>query len=144
MTLVELVVVMGVIAIIAGLSVPALTSYAKQVRLKTAARQVVGLVSLARSLAISAHEAYAVVIDPGAQTISVVQSSSGEALEQAVRVPKGVTVSLEIGGASSSATELVFQPTGALSGRTTTILLAEGIRQHRITVTGATGAITVN
>ena len=51
MTLVELLVVLGIIGLILGISVPGLSAYANQARLKAATRNVVGLLSLARSLA---------------------------------------------------------------------------------------------
>jgi prepilin-type N-terminal cleavage/methylation domain-containing protein len=143
MTLVELLVVLGIMGIIIGISVPGLAGYAKHLRLKTATRQIAGLVSLARSTAISRHEDHAVVIDPEEREIRVVTVSSGEAMEQRVRLPNSVTIALEVGGEPSQETQLVFRPSGSLTGRTTTIVLADQARQQTITVTGATGAISV-
>ena len=143
MTLVELLVVLGVIGVILGISLPALSGYAKQARLKTATRQVVGLVSLARSLAIGSHQDHAVVIDPERKEVSIVNTVSGEALDQVVRLPSSVTVEVQVGGAPSSAWQFVFRPSGSLIGRSVTLLLADRDKSHTITVTGTTGAVFV-
>jgi Tfp pilus assembly protein FimT len=143
MTLVELLVVLGVIGLIVGMSVPAMIGYAQQFRLKAATRQVVGLVSLARSLAISSHEDHSVVVDPERREIRVINMASGEALEQVVRLPSSVSLDVQVGGTSSPETQVVFRPTGALTGRTVSLVLADRDKVHTITVTGTTGAISV-
>ena len=142
MTLVELLVVLGVVGVIVGMSVPALAGYAKQLRLKTTTRQVVGLLSLARSLAISSRENHAVVIDPERRKISVVNMASGEALEQVVRLPPSVTVDVQMGDHPSPG-RVVFRPTGSLEGRTVWLILADRERHQTVTVTGTTGAVSV-
>jgi Tfp pilus assembly protein FimT len=143
-TLIELLVVLGVVAIILGLSMPALTGYAKQMRLKAMTRQVVGLVSLARSLAITTHEDHAVVVDIEQGEVQILKVSSEETLEQRVRLPESVTVEVQVGGEPAVETRVVFRPTGSLATRTTSLILADRGRSHTITITGATGAITVD
>lgn len=132
---------MGIIVMLVGISVPALSRYAGVLRLKTTTRQVVGLLLLARSLAISGHHDHAVVIDP--QRITIVNTASGETLEQAVRVPSSVSVEVHIGGEPSEETKVVFRPTGALAGRSTALVLSDREKQQTVTVTAATGAVTV-
>ena len=143
MTLVELLVVLGIIVMIVGMSVPALSHYADQLRLKAATRQVVGLMLLARSMAISSHTDHKVVIDPEQHRLTVVNVASGETLEQVVRLPSSITVEVEIGGQPSEETNVVFRPTGSLAGRTTSFILADREKHHTVTVTGATGAVTL-
>ena len=143
MTLVELLVVMGVIALIVGISMPSLMSYSKTVRLKTTVREVVGFISLARSQAISAHAEHAVVIDQAGGKIRVVNQTTGEPLEQAVKVPAGLTVALQIGGQPSQETQFVFRTSGSLLGRTVSLILADHDKQHTITVTASTGSVSV-
>jgi len=143
MTLVELLVVMGVIGMILGISLPSLVGYAKTVRVKTAVRQVTGLVSLARSQAISVHENHAVVIDQDRGEIRVVNETSGEPLEQAVRLPSSVTLKLQSGGQPSSETQFVFRPTGSLLGRTVSLVLSDHDKRYTITVSGSTGAVSI-
>jgi Tfp pilus assembly protein FimT len=143
MTLVELLVVVGIIGIIIGISVPGLAGYAKHLRLKTATRQAAGLISLARSTAITTHEDHAVVIDPEEREIRVVTVSSGDALEQRLRLPTFVTVELQVGGEPAIESQFVFRPTGSLTGRSVSVVLADQERQQTITVVGATGAVSV-
>ena len=143
MTLVELLVVMGVIGLILGISVPSLMGYAKSLRLKTTVRELVGLVSLARSQAISAHENRAVVIDQESGEIRVVNQASGEPLEALVRLPSTVGVELQSGGRPSPDTQFVFRPTGSLIGRTVSLVLSDHEKRSTVTVTGSTGAVSV-
>ena len=143
MTLVELLVVLGIIGLIVGMSVPALTGYARQTRLKTATRQIMGLLGLARSMAISSHEDHAVVINQQQRELSVVNLGSGEALERVVRLPRAVTLEVEIGGESSEETQLVFRPTGGLTGRTVSLVVTDRDRRDTITVTSVTGAVSL-
>ena len=143
MTLVELLVVLGVIGIILAISVPGLAGYAKQLRLKTATRQTIGLLSLARSLAISSRTNHTVVVDEERGAIQVINEATDETLEQMVRLPSSVSVALESGGEPSPTLSLTFRATGALAGRTVVFILADRDRRQTILVTGATGAVSV-
>ena len=143
MTLVELLVVLGIIGVIVGMSVPGLVGYAQRVRLKATVRQVMGLLSLARSLAISSHEEHAVILDQAEGTLSVMNVASEETLEQAVHLSSAVTLVFEIGGEPSAEARIIFRPTGALNGRTVSLILADREREQTITVTGTTGAISL-
>jgi len=143
MTLVELLVVLGVIGLIVGMGVPALTAYSRQIRLKTATRQLMGLVSLARSTAISSHEEHAVVVDPESREIRVINTASGEALEPILRLPASVSLEMEVGGQSVGEPHVVFRPTGSLTGRSVSLVLSDGLKQQTIVVTGPTGAVTI-
>ena len=143
MTLVELLVVMGVIGLIVGMSVPGMVGYAKRLRIKTATRQIVSLISLARSVAIGSHENHAVVVDMEQREVSVVNQKSGEALDHIVRLPSSVTIELQTGGEPSQETQFVFRPTGALVGRTVSLVLVDRDDRHTITVTGTTGSVSV-
>ena len=142
-TLVELLVVIGLIGLILATSMPALTHQADNMRLQATTREVVGLVSLARSLAISAHDAHAVVVDPAQRQLTIVNQVSGEVLEHVVRYPSSLTVELQVGGQPAQGTPLAFQPSGALAGQSVTLVLAGREKRRTITVTGVTGAILV-
>ena len=139
----EILVVLGVIGIIVGMSVPALTRYAGSMRLKAVTRQVTGLVSLARSLSIGSREGHTVIVDAPAKRIRVINAESGEALEQVVRLPSGISAEVEVGGTPAPEQQIAFRTSGALTGRSAAILLRDGRKTLTITVTGATGAISV-
>ncbi len=143
MSLVEIMVVLGIIGLVVAMSLPALTRYATQVRLQTTTREIVGLISLARSLAISAHEDHAVVVDEDRRQIYILKRSSGEALEHVVHLPSSMTVEVQVGGAPAPEAQLVFRPSGSLTGRTTSFLVTARNHHHTITVTGATGAVSI-
>jgi prepilin-type N-terminal cleavage/methylation domain-containing protein len=142
-SLVELLVVLGVIGLILGISVPSLTTYSSQLRLKAATRQIVGLLSLARSKAIGSRENHAVMVDQERREVSIVDLSTGEPMEQIVRLPKEVTVDVQAGGQSAAEPQVVFRPTGALEGRTMQLIVTGRDQAHTITITGTTGSVTV-
>ena len=144
MTLVELLVVLGIIGLILGISVPGMTTYPNQVRLKAATREVVGLLSLARSLAISSHADHAVLIDPERRQITVENTVSGEALERVIRLPTSMSIEVEVAGEPAQETRVVFRPTGSLAGRTTSIILADRHTSHTVTISSITGAVSVD
>ena len=144
MTLVELLVVLGVVGLLVGMGVPALVGYAKQVHLKTATRKVIGLVSLARSLSISSRESHAVIFDPETQELRLVNMKTGEPREEDVlRLPRSVSLQFYVGGDTAAEMKVVFRPTGSLAGRTITIVLASREREQTVVVTAATGFIAV-
>ena len=143
-TLIELLVVLGIIGLIVGMSVPGFVAYSQRLRVKATTRQLVGLLSLARSLSISSHESHAVVIDPAAAEVTVMNTVSGQRLEQVLRLPSSVRLTLEVAGEPSTDTEVAFRPTGALVGRTASFILVDDQHQrYAITVIGTTGAVSV-
>lgn len=139
-TLIELLVVMAIVGLLVATSVPALTGYAKQVRLKTATREVIGLLSLARSLAISSRSVRSVLLDEDRHEL-VIEETLEQDEPRKVRLPEGVDVSLDGGAAGTG--RVVFQPTGALSTPSATVSLVSGTKRQTIAVTSATGAITL-
>ena len=140
-----MIVVMAVIGLLVSVSLPSLTGYARQARLKAAARETIGLLSLARSMAISAREPRTVLIDPGEGQISI-EASANEDQTHLVKLGPGIEVTVEIqgqGGQAEGAAELTFQPSGALAGRSVTVTLSNGDHSQTITVTATTGSILV-
>ena len=144
MTLIEILVVLGVIGLILGMGVPALLGYGKGVRLKTTTQQIVGFVTLARSLAIGSRQDHAVIMDPERREVSIVNQASGETFERVVHMPEALSVEMRVGGEPATDWQLVFRPSGSLAGRTVSIVLSDGTREQTIAVTGATGAVSVN
>ena len=137
----EILVVMVIIGILLGISTPAFVNYMKQARLKSVTRELVGLVSLARNTAISSHEEVAVVI--GADDIRIVNQETGEALDQRLHIPSAVEIEVEVGGEPAAEPQLVFKPTGSLAGRSTSLIVRHHDRSQTITVSGVTGAVTL-
>ena len=142
-TLVELLVVIGIIGILLATGVPALTQYAGRLRLKTALRQVTGMASYARSIAISTREDHALVIEGEAGRLSILNLASGETLEKVVRLPQSVTITLTVGGQPVGDSRVVFRPTGSLTGRTATLVLSDKERAYTVSITGTTGSVSL-
>jgi type IV fimbrial biogenesis protein FimT len=142
-TLVELLVVLAVIGLIVGISIPGFVGYAQRTRLNSSARQVVGMLALARSMAISSHDEHALEVDAGDGEIRVVNQVSGEALEKVLRLPNSVSVTMEMGGAPLPESRVVFRPTGGLGTRSVSVTLADARDQRTIVVSGTTGAVSL-
>ena len=142
MTLMELLIVLGIIAVVVGMSVPAMTRYSSQARLKATVRQMAGFLSLARSLSIGSQSGHTVLVDIEHRRMTVMDNTSGEVLEQQLRLPQGIDVTLESGGEVLSPAEIVFQPSGSLRGRTVSVIIKEGQKRATIAISGITGAVT--
>jgi prepilin-type N-terminal cleavage/methylation domain-containing protein len=144
-TLVELLVVIGIIGIIVASSVPALTGYSRQLRLKAATREVLGLLSLARSLAISSRKTKTVLVEADTHEL-VIEETLSEAEPRRVRLSSSVDIAVQAAdqsGQSGGSSRIVFQPTGALAGRSVSLVLSNGTRSQTLTVTAATGSISI-
>ena len=140
-----MIVVMAVIGLLVSMSLPSLTGYAQQARLKAATRETMGLLSLARSMAISSRASRKVIVDPAAGQLSI-EASSDQDRPHMVKLGPGIVATVEVQGQVGGAqgiSEIVFQPTGALAGRSVTLRLSNGKRTQAITVTATTGSILV-
>ena len=142
-TLIELLVVMAIIGMLFAVSLPSLTSYTKSFRLKTATREVVGLLSLARSLAISSRKPRSVVFEPDERQL-VLEPIADTEEPRRVRLAKGVEIAADIGGAEADAGwTITFQPSGSLAHRAVTIHLSNKQKDQAIFVAAATGAVMI-
>ena len=141
-TLVELLVVMGVIGILLAMSVPAATRYAGRIRLSAATREIMGLLSLARSSAISSRHEQTVLVDVEAGRLSI-EDSQDAAQVRAVSLASNVDIRLTTsdGQELDTPARLVFQPNGSLAGRSIEVTLSDGSRAQTISVAAPTGAI---
>lgn len=77
-TLMELVIVVVVIGVIAGMAVPSFLSYMPKLKVKSTARDVVSDLRLARSQSISERKAYGVAIDLSKQTVTRFADTDGD------------------------------------------------------------------
>ena len=143
MTLVEILVVLAIIGMLFGMGLPAMMQYAKRMRFQATTRQLMGLISLARSTAISQHEDYAVVVDQDQRVVRVLGAGSSEPLEHVVRIPSSIGIELLVGGEPSEESRFTFTSSGSLTGRSVAVKLTDQQKSQTITVTSATGALTV-
>ena len=142
-TLIELLVVMAIVGLLVATSVPALARYAGQVKLRAATREVVGLLSLSRSLAIGSRSPRTVVIDGSQHRVFIQETAQTE--PRIVRLSSSMTVEAStLGEPGEPVYSLVFKPTGGLDGgRSVTITLSNGARTQAITITSTTGSLSV-
>jgi len=136
---------MAIIGLLISISVPSMVGYAKQARLKGATREVVGLLSLARSSAISSRAPKTVVVEPDERQL-LLETGEGEEPSRVVKLSSIIDVAVKLQGEAEDAAgpwRLVFQPTGALAGRSASLTLSNGANTQTITVTSTTGAIFV-
>ncbi len=140
-TLVELLVVLGIIGLLLGIGVPSMAAFSQRARMQATTRQLIGLLTLARSMAISSHEPHAVRFDAAAREVTVINVTSEEALEQRLHLPPAMTIELEQPGAQAPPTEVVFQPSGSLIGRSVQVRVADRGRSQVIVVSAITGAV---
>lgn len=143
LSLMELLVVLSIVGVIVGMSVPAMARYSAQARLKATARQVAGFLSLARSLSIGSQAGHTVIMDAEHKEMTVADNASGEALEQKLRLPQGIDIALLSGGESVAPEEIVFMPNGSLRGRAVSLILKDKNKSITVAVSGVTGAVTV-
>ena len=144
-TLVEILVVMAIIGIILSTSLPSLSRYAGQVRLKTTARELMGLLSLARSSAITSRSSRTVVINPEGGE-AVIQESLEDDEPRRVRLHASLDVRVQISGQDGPVegeAQITFQPSGSLLGRSVAITLSNSSRSQIISITGVTGALSL-
>ena len=142
MTLVEMLVVMAIIGLILGISIPAFLGYTQQARLHTTTRQMMGLISLARQMAIGSHEDHAVVVDSTNREVRLMNVVTGTWLDQHLKIPQSVAIEIRVGNQPSSE-PLEFHTNGALAGRTATLTITHQGKHQAITVSALTGAISI-
>ncbi len=143
-TLIELLVVIGIIGLIVSMSVPAFSHYGQQMRLKTSTRELMGLLSLARSSAISARAARTVHLD-SANHEAAIEETLQAAEPEVVHLPAGLTMTVQTKEQTEASGDglVIFKPSGALTGGSVTITLSSDAKQQVILVSGPTGAVTL-
>jgi hypothetical protein len=99
-----------------------------------------GLLFLARNLAISSRAIRSVLLDEDLRQL-VIEETLEQEEPRKVRLPDFVEVTLEGGAAGTG--RVTFQPSGALSSSSVTVTLSSGPNSQTILVTAATGAISL-
>jgi|TARA_Y100000031_G_C8052445_1_gene306787 prepilin-type N-terminal cleavage/methylation domain-containing protein len=146
-TLVEMLVVLAIIAMIMGLSVPFTTSFGKGLKIKTSARAIVGTIRLARSYAITRRKEYTIVFDVENNEYWI-EDSSSKILEKKRRFPSSIKFKIAGDEDQDPVTfeddKVTFNATGAIEGISGSITITDRKNQSRtISIIGSTGKITV-
>lgn len=83
----ELMVIIGIIALLCGMALPAVIGWVPKYKVGSAAREVLGVLELARHMAVKRNASAAVEIDYAQETLRV--SAAGEPV-RSVQMPAGV------------------------------------------------------
>ncbi len=106
-SLTELMVIIGIIALLCGMALPAVIGWVPRYKIGSAAREVLGALELARHAAIKRNVAVTVELDYAQELLRV--SASGETV-RLVRMPAGVD--LREPGQGSLGTSVLFTNQG--------------------------------
>lgn len=112
MTLMELVVTLGLLAIMAAIAVPATSGWRQNARYKEAAREAVSVLRRARSVAVQQNQSTAVTIDLTNRKYTLAGADTA--------FPKGVTVESKVAAGDAwqqnGSLTITFRPQGTADG----------------------------
>lgn len=146
-TLVEMLVVLAIIAMLLGISLPFTSGFGKGLRIKTAARAILGTLRVARSNAITYREKYSVIFDVDAGEYWI-EDSDGRIFEKKRRLPRSIEFRVPDDEEADPVTfeddEVVFYTTGSAKGTSGSIIITDRQGASRnISIIASTGKITV-
>jgi len=139
-TLTELMITLGVFAILLAVAVPTLKDWLPRYRLKAAARQIASDMQLARYRAIATNVRHGVYFDATKITYKVYSDDNGNANFDSGEEEK--TVTLENVTCTTAPQTINFLPTGTATADTVTIENTKG-QASSIVVLGTTGRIRI-
>jgi prepilin-type N-terminal cleavage/methylation domain-containing protein len=131
-TLLEMLIVVTIIAIVAGVSLPAVTTGLAGVRLQSAAGSVASFMTSSMNRVDRHEQAAAIVVSPGENSIAVFTAASGEKPERALSLPQGIRIEGDV------PRRYLFLPGGTVP-RLTVVLRNEKGSERSIRVDPVTG-----
>ncbi len=146
-TLVEMLVVLAIVAMLLGISLPFTSGFGKGLRIKTSARAVMGTLRVARSNAITHREENTVVFDVEEGEYWI-EDSNGAIFEKKRRLSRSIEFKVPEDEESDPITfeedKVTFYSTGAIKGISGSITIADKRNESRtISIIGSTGKITI-
>lgn len=149
-TLVEMLVVLAIIAMLLGISLPFTSGFGKGLRIKTTARAILGTLRVARSNAITYRKEYIVVFDVENGEYWI-EDSEGAIFEKKRRLARSIkfqALASEGEEAADPVTfeddKVIFRSTGAIHGSSGSVSIADKRGDSRtISIIGSTGKITI-
>lgn len=91
-TLIEMLIVVTIIGVVAGVSFPAVTTGLAGVRLATASGSVASFLTSAMNRVDRHEQAAAIVISPRENVLNLYTSASGDVPERALKLPQGIRI----------------------------------------------------
>ncbi|TMQ21761.1 MAG: prepilin-type N-terminal cleavage/methylation domain-containing protein [Candidatus Rokuibacteriota bacterium] len=134
-TLLELIVTMAIVAVVVGLTIPAVGRFTEGIRVRAEVAGFSALLRHARERAIVSQKPQAVVVDAAAHRISVRAGGPDGEVRETRALPERLTVE----ATPPPALTVRFEPQGGSSGGD--FRLASGAITYRVTVDALTGRV---
>ena len=146
-TLVEMLVVLAIIAMLLGISLPFTSGFGKGLKIKTSARAILGTLRVARSNAVTYREKYSVIFDVDSGEYWI-EDSDDRIVEKKRRLPSSIEFKIPDDEEADPVTfeddEVVFYTTGSAKGASGSITITDRQGTSRsISIIASTGKITV-
>ncbi len=147
-TLVEMLVVLAIIAMLLGISIPFTAGFGKGLRIKTSARAILGVLRVAKSSAITYRKEYTVIFDVENGEYWI-EDTDGRILEKKHILPSSIKFKVPDDEEADPITfeddNIVFYSTGAIEGASGSITIADKRGNSKtISVIGSTGKIIID
>jgi prepilin-type N-terminal cleavage/methylation domain-containing protein len=131
-TMIELLIVVMIIGIIAGISFPSLTSGLSSVRLSSASGSAASFLTAAMNRVERSEMAAAIVVSPKENQLQMFTAASGDKPEKALRMPQGVAIE------GDEPRRFLLQPGGTFPRITVVLRSDKGLRRS-VKIDPATG-----
>lgn len=140
-------VVLAIMAMLMGVSLPFTSGFGKGLKIKTTARAILGTLRLARSNAITHRGEYSVIFDASSGEYWI-EDPEGGILEKKYRITSAIKFKIPDDENADPITfegdKVVFYPTGGAKGSTGSITISDKRGQSRvISIITGTGKITI-
>ena len=147
-TLAEMLIVLAIVGMIMAISIPFTSGFGKELRIKTAARAVAGIMNAAKSNAVTFRKNYSVVFDVKKSQYWI-EDSSGQIYEKKYYLPGSIKFEVQGDKEADPVTfendRATFNSSGAAEGASGTVTLTDKQGESKtISVAGATGNIAIN
>ena len=146
-TLVEMLVVLAVISMLLGISVPFTSQFGKGLRIKTASRAIVASLRIAKSNAVTYRKKHSVIFDV-ANSRYWIEDIDGKIFEKKRSLPSAVKFKDKDDDKTDPITfendRVIFYSTGAIEGGAGSITITDrqGVSKT-ISILGSTGKISI-
>lgn len=137
-TLIEMLIVVMIIALIAGITFPALAAGLASVRLNSASGSAASFLTATMNRVERRETPAAVVIAPKENELEVFTAASGEKPEQTLHMPQGIFIEAGEADAGNAPRRFLLQPGGAFP-RITLVLRNEKGARRSVKIDPATG-----
>ncbi|MBU1061775.1 MAG: prepilin-type N-terminal cleavage/methylation domain-containing protein [Candidatus Omnitrophica bacterium] len=146
-TLVEMLVVLAIIAMLLGISVPFTSQFGKGLRIKTASRAILASLRVAKSNAITYRKKYSVVFDVENSQYWI-EDSEGKVFERKRDLPSSIKFEIQDEKEPDPITfeddRVIFYSTGAIEGASGSVTITDRQGNAKtISILGSTGNIRI-